>query len=350
MRLPDHLRKPCAQRTSAGAIIALYLALLAWSVAAKHSYRVIPVQPVIGILLKIISALAFTLMAATIKFVSDSYPVGQLIFFRSAFALIPLLIWLAWSDVLVNAVRTKSLKGHLLRSIIGVTGMFFGFAALGYLPLSDAVAIGYAAPLIVVVMAAFVLKETVRAYRWSAVGIGFLGVILMLTPQFGVVDATIANENRALGATFAIFAALCTAGATIQVRRLTATERTGAIVFYFSLFSTVIGLATIVLGWTMPSLTDFGILVVIGILGGIGQILLTQSYRFGDASLIAPFEYTTMIWALLLGWFVFGDWPQAIVLAGAAIVIAAGIFVIWREHRLGLARRKEAEMASKRAI
>ena len=137
-------------------------------------------------------------------------------------------------------------------------------------------------------------------------GIGFLGVILMLTPQFGVVDATIANENRALGATFAIFAALCTAGATIQVRRLTATERTGAIVFYFSLFSTVIGLATIVLGWTMPSLTDFGILVVIGILGGIGQILLTQSYRFGDASLIAPFEYTTMIWALLLGWFVFG--------------------------------------------
>ena len=344
------MRKPCAQRTSAGAIIALYLALLAWSVVTKHSYRVIPVQPVIGILLKIISALAFTLMAATIKFVSDSYPVGQLIFFRSAFALIPLLIWLAWSDVLVNAVRTKSLKGHLLRSIIGVTGMFFGFAALGYLPLSDAVAIGYAAPLIVVVMAAFVLKETVRAYRWSAVGIGFVGVILMLTPQFGVVDATIANENRALGATFAIFAALCTAGATIQVRRLTATERTGAIVFYFSLFSTVIGLATIVLGWTMPSLTDFGILVVIGILGGIGQILLTQSYRFGDASLIAPFEYTTMIWALLLGWFVFGDWPQAIVLTGAAIVIAAGIFVIWREHRLGLARRKEAEMASKRAI
>jgi drug/metabolite transporter (DMT)-like permease len=154
----------------------------------------------------------------------------------------------------------------------------------------------------------------------------------------------------ALGATFAIFAALCTAGATIQVRRLTATERTGAIVFYFSVFSTLIGLATIIFGWNLPSLADFGILVVIGILGGIGQILLTQSYRFGDASLIAPFEYTTMIWALLLGWFVFGDWPQVIVLAGAAIVIAAGIFVIWREHRLGLARKKAAEMASKRAI
>ncbi|MCC5979317.1 MAG: DMT family transporter [Salinarimonas sp.] len=307
-------------------------------------------QPVIGILLKVLSALAFTLMAATIKLVSDAYPVGQLIFFRSAFALVPLLIWLAWSDRMINAVRTHNLRGHLLRSIIGVTGMFCGFAALGYLPLSDAVAIGYAAPLIVVVLAALLLKETVRAYRWSAVGIGFVGVILMLTPQFGVVDAGVANENRAIGATFAIFAALCTAGATIQVRRLTATERTGAIVFYFSLFSTLAGLATIAFGWAMPGLADFAILVVIGVLGGIGQILLTQSYRFGDASLIAPFEYTTMIWALLLGWFVFGDWPQAIVLTGAAIVIAAGIFVIWREHRLGLARKKSAEMASKRAI
>ena len=337
-------------RASAGAAKALFRARGTWFSWCDSSNTALRVQPVIGILLKVLSAFAFTLMAATIKLVSEHYPVGQLIFFRSAFALVPLLIWLAWSDHMINAVRTHNLKGHLLRSIIGVTGMFCGFAALSYLPLSDAVAIGYAAPLIVVVLAALLLKETVRAYRWSAVGIGFVGVILMLTPQFGVTDAAPADDNRALGATFAIFAALCTAGATIQVRRLTATERTGAIVFYFSIFSTLIGLATIIFGWNMPDLADLGILVVIGILGGIGQILLTQSYRYGDASLIAPFEYTTMIWALLLGWFVFGDWPQAIVLAGAAIVIAAGIFVIWREHQLGLARKKAAEMASKRAI
>lgn len=306
-------------------------------------------QPIVGILLKVLSALAFTLMAATIKYVSARYPVGQLIFFRSAFAILPLVVWMAFSDSLINVVRTNNLKGHLLRSIIGSTGMFAGFMALSYLPLSDAVAIGYAAPLMVVVLAAVLLKETVRAYRWSAVAIGFVGVIIMLTPHLGVAGSGIADEGRATGAMLGLLAAVCTSLATIQVRRLTMTERTGAIVFYFSLFAAIVGLASIVFGWTMPDLWDFAILVMIGILGGVGQILLTQSYRNGDASLIAPFEYTSMIWAVLLGWFVFGQLPEAVVLLGASIVIAAGIFVIWREHRLGLARKKAAEMSSQRA-
>ncbi len=305
-------------------------------------------QPLVGILLKVLSAIAFTVMAATIKYVSDRYPVGQLIFFRSAFAIIPLLIWMAVSDSLINAVRTHNLKGHALRSVIGTLGMFSGFMALSYLPLSDAVAIGYASPLIVVVLAVILLKEVVRAYRWSAVAIGFVGVLIMLTPHFGVATQADADEGRAIGAMLALLGAVCSAGATIQVRRLTMTERTGAIVFYFSLFAAIIGLFSIVLGWHMPDAGDLAILVTIGILGGIGQILLTQSYRYGDASLIAPFEYTTMIWAVLLGWFVFGHWPERVVLIGAAIVIAAGIFVIWREHRLGLARKKAAEMSSQR--
>ena len=305
-------------------------------------------QPLIGILLKVISAFAFTLMAATIKYVSVRYPVGQLIFFRSFFAIIPLLIWMAFADTLINAVRTSNLRGHILRSVIGTTGMFAGFMALSYLPLSDAVAIGYAAPLMVVVLAAVLLKEVVRAYRWSAVGIGFIGVLIMLTPHLGVADPAMVSDGRITGAMLAIFGATCSAAATIQVRRLTMTERTGAIVFYFSLFAALIGLSSIVFGWRMPDLWDFGILVTIGILGGVGQILMTQSYRYGDASLIAPFEYTSMIWAVLLGWFVFGQLPEAAVLVGSMIVIAAGIFVIWREHRLGLARKKAAEMASQR--
>jgi drug/metabolite transporter (DMT)-like permease len=317
--------------------------------SGANKNRDAPVQPIVGILLKVLSAFAFTLMAATIKYVSVRYPVGQLIFFRSAFAILPLVIWMAFSDNLINVVRTNNLKGHLLRSVIGSTGMIAGFMALSYLPLSDAVAIGYAAPLMVVVLAALLLKETVRAYRWSAVAVGFIGVIIMLTPHLGVAGPNVASEGRATGAMLGLLAATCTAAATIQVRRLTMTERTGAIVFYFSLFATIIGLASIVFGWAMPDLWDFAILVTIGILGGVGQILLTQSYRYGDASLIAPFEYTTMIWAVLLGWFVFGQLPEAVVMIGASIVIAAGIFVIWREHRLGLARKKAAEMSSQRA-
>ena len=302
-------------------------------------------NPVAGVSLKILSALAFTLMAATIKLASTGYPIGQLIFFRSAFALVPLLIWLAVSDAVVNAVRTHNLKGHLLRSIIGATGMILGFSALAYLPLTEAVAIGYAAPLIVVVLAALLLRETVRAYRWTAVGVGFLGVLIMLSPRLGAGDLA---EGASAGALFAIGAACCTAGATIQVRRLTATERTGAIVFYFTAVTTLIGLSTAAFGWVMPTPRDFVMLVGIGILGGIGQILLTQSYRYADASLVAPFEYTTMLWATLLGWFVFGQWPETTVIAGAVLVTASGIFVIYRERKLGIERRKEAEMSSSR--
>ncbi len=132
------------------------------------------------------------------------------------------------------------------------------------------------------------------------------------------------------------------------MRRLTATETTGAIVFYFSAVTTLIGLSTVFLGWVMPSPRQAAMLIGIGVLGGIGQITLTESYRHADASLVAPFEYTTMLWATLLGWFVFGQWPDDAVIAGAVLVTASGIFVIYREHKLGLQRRKEAEVASQR--
>lgn len=311
-------------------------------------------KPAVGILLKVLSALAFTLMSAGLKVVSADYPTGELVFFRSAFALVPLLVWLRWQGDLINAVRTDNLRGHLLRGIIGSCGMFSGFVALSYLPLHDAIAIGYASPLIVVILAALVLKETVRAYRWSAVVVGFLGVLIMLSPNLGLgalgsgAPARGLNGSPAIGAMFALFGAFCSAGATIQVRRLTQFEKTGAIVLYFTLLTTALGAVTILLGWRVPPLGDASLLVLIGILGGIGQILLTQSYRFADTSVIAPFEYTTMIWALLFGWFVFGEMPSSAVTVGATIVAGAGMFVLWRERQLGLKRAKEVETGAQR--
>jgi drug/metabolite transporter (DMT)-like permease len=307
-------------------------------------------KPALGILLKVLSALAFTLMSAGLKTVSAEYPTGELVFFRSAFALVPLLIWLGWQGDLINAVRTYNLRGHLLRGIIGSCGMFSGFFALSYLPLHDAIAIGYASPLIVVILAAVILKETVRAYRWTAVALGFAGVLIMLSPHLdsGAFANGFSSGAPAVGALFALFGAFCSAGATIQVRRLTQVEKTGAIVLYFSLLTSAVGLTTIILGWRLPPSDDFMLLVLIGILGGIGQILLTQSYRFADTSIVAPFEYTTMIWALLFGWFVFGDLPTSAVSIGAGIVAAAGLFVLWRERQLGLKRAKEVETGSQR--
>jgi drug/metabolite transporter (DMT)-like permease len=227
--------------------------------------------------------------------------------------------------------------------------MFSGFVALTYLPLHDAIAIGYAAPLIVVVLAALVLKETVRVYRWSAVGIGFVGVLIMLSPYLDVGSRRGGFElAAAIGASVALFGAFCSAGATIQVRRLTETEKTGAIVLYFTLLTTSLGLLTLALGWRLPPPSDLALLCLIGILGGIGQILVTECYRYADTSIVAPFEYTTMIWALLIGWFLFGDLPTAAVLTGAAIVASAGLFVLLRERQLGLVRHKEVETSSQR--
>jgi len=232
---------------------------------------------------------------------------------------------------------------------MGGCGMFAGFMALSFLPLSDAVAIGYASPLITVVLAALILKETVRAYCWVAVAVGLAGVLIMLLPHLDLVAlARGPSGGPTVGVLFSLLAACCAAGATVQVRRLTATEKTGAIVFYFSLLTTALGLATIVLGWRMPGWSDFGLLVITGFIGGVGQILLTQSYRYADASLIAPFEYTTMIWALLIGWFAFGQMPQSSVILGGVIVAAAGLFVLWRESRLGLERAKAVETGAQR--
>jgi drug/metabolite transporter (DMT)-like permease len=306
-------------------------------------------SPLLGISLKLISALAFTLMSAGIKAVAARYPTGQIVFCRSFFALIPLIIWLAWRSEFPAALKTANLRGHLKRGVMGSTGMFLGFAGLAFLPLPDAVALGYAGPLLVVVLAALILKERVRIYRWTAVTIGFLGVLLMLSPHLG--NETIArgfSGGPAIGAALALGGAFFSAFASIEVRLLTSTERTGAIVFYFMGLTALLGLSTSLLGWTMPSWQDALLLFAIGIMGGLGQILIVQAYRYGDASLIAPFEYSTMLWAVAIGWFLFGDWPATAVLVGAVIVVASGIYVILREQQLGLLRRETREVGSSR--
>ena len=304
-------------------------------------------SPLLGITLKLISALAFTLMSAGIKSISTRYPTGEIVFIRSFFAMIPLLIWLAWRAELPAALKTSNLRGHLKRGIMGSTGMFCAFAGLQFLPLSEAVAIGYAAPLAVVVLAALVLKERVRIYRWSAVTIGFVGVLIMLSPHLGAGTHPVGG-NAAVGAALGLAGAFCSAFASVEVRLLTATERTGAIVFYFMLLTSLLGLTTILLGWHIPDLKDAVMMVMIGILGGLGQILIVQAYRYGDASLIAPFEYSTMLWAVAIGWFWFGEWPAVTILIGATIVIASGIYVILRERQLGLARREQREVGPSR--
>jgi drug/metabolite transporter (DMT)-like permease len=299
-------------------------------------------NPLIGIALVLAAFFAFTLMSAFVRFLGQSIPLGEIVFMRSFFAFIPLLAVMIWRGELATALYTRNPLAHFSRSAIGAMAMIMNFAALTLLPLADVTAIGFAMPIFTVVLAAVFLGEVVRFQRWSAVGVGFIGVLVMLSPYIG---ASPRGEGATLGAFLALGGALAVAVAMTLVRHMSRTESTVSLVFYFSLTCSLAGLATIPWGWAMPTPLEFVLLVTMGLLGGIGQILITESYRYAPASVVAPFAYTAMIYSVVIGYFWFGELPKPIVLAGAAIVIAAGLFVIWRERKLGLDRTEEKPIA-----
>lgn len=294
---------------------------------------------------KLTSALLFAAMSALVRQLGDVAPVGQMVFFRSAFAIPPVLLIYAFRGELASALYTRRPLGQLGRGALSVGGMFTNFSALTRLPLADATAIQFASPLITVALAALILKERVRIFRWSAVIVGFIGVLVMLVPNFDPAHYATAGvaSVAAVGSMFAIVSCICNAGTVIQTRPLTQSETTSSIMFYFSLICALAGAVTLPFGWHTPTGVELIGLIALGVLGGLAHIFLTESYRYATASVIAPFDYSSMLWALLLGYWVFGELPAPLVYVGAAIVAGAGLTVIWRERRLGIARAKEAE-------
>ena len=194
-------------------------------------------------------------------------------------------------------------------------------------------------------LAAVILKEKVRIYRWTAVFVGFIGVIVMLIPHLDFSQYAMAGAMSVatIGSILALLAAFCNAGTVIQTRRLTQSEATSSIVFYFSLMTALAGLVSLPFAWHTPTEYELLLLIGTGLFGGIGHIFLTESYRYAPASVVAPFDYSSMLWALLLGYWLFGELPTVLVYVGACIVAAAGLFVIWRERELGLQRAAEAQ-------
>jgi drug/metabolite transporter (DMT)-like permease len=297
-----------------------------------------------GILLKLASALMFAVMQALVRALGEGIPVGELVFFRAAFAVPPVVLIYALTRQLKTAAHTERPLGHVIRGLVGLAGMFFNFAALARLPLAEVTAISFAGPLITVALAALMLKERVRIYRGSAVGVGFLGVLVMLVPHFDAARLAATDAPaQTLGAVLAFAGAWCNAGAVIQTRRLADTESTSSIVLYFSLVCAAGGLLTLPFGWVVPSGTELAMVTAIGLLGGLGHLVLTESYRYAPASVIAPYDYTAILFAFLLGYLMFGEVPTSLVVAGAAIVVAAGLFVLMRERQLGLKRARDAE-------
>ncbi|MEM8775519.1 MAG: DMT family transporter [Pseudomonadota bacterium] len=295
-------------------------------------------RPLTGIMLKICAVLLFTVMSALVKATADHVPPGEAVFFRSFFAIPVILIWLAWRHDLATGLQVKSRMGHFWRGVVGTTAMGLMFAGLGLLPLPEVTALGYAAPLLVVVFAAMFLDEKVGVFRIGAVAIGFAGVLIILAPRLTTLQGPTVQTAQAVGAMMVLLGATCAALAQIYIRKLVQTEQTSAIVFYFSLTSTVLSLMTLPFGWVMPGTLELVMLISAGLIGGLAQIFLTSSYRHADASVIAPFDYISMLFAIGIGYFLFGEIPTGQMLLGAGIIVLAGLIIILRERQLGLQR------------
>ena len=296
-----------------------------------------------GITFKILSVCVFVAMSAIIKATAEYVPPGQAVFFRSLFAIPVIGVWLALSGDLRTGLKTSDPMGHFWRGLLGTTSMGLSFAGLGLLPLPEVTAIGYAAPIIVVIFAAMFLGEQVRLFRLSMVVLGLAGVLVVLSPRLQLDPATI-SSRESLGAVIVLLSAVLVALAQIFVRKLVNTETTSAIVFYFSVTAVLLSLLTLPWGWVVPPPHVVALLVLAGLLGGVGQILLTTSYRNTDASLIASFEYTSMLLAIIVGYTVFGEVPGAATLAGGAMLVIAGILIILRERHLGLERARQRKV------
>ncbi len=298
-------------------------------------------NPLRGIALKLGSVAVFMTMSSLIKAASDAVPPGEAVFFRSVFAVPVILIWLIATRGLRAGLVTSNPLGHFWRGLVGTAAMGFGFAGLGLLPLPEVTAIGYAAPLLTVVFAAMFLGEQVRAFRIFAVALGMAGVLVVLSPRLTALSTGEIGSSEALGAIVVLVGAVFAALAQVFVRRLVTEEKTTAIVFYFSVNSALLSLVTLPFGWTWPDPASAAMLVAAGLFGGVGQVLLTSSYRNADASVVAPFDYASMLLALGVGYAVFGEVPTWTMLGGAALVVGAGILIIWRESRLGLERNRQ---------
>jgi drug/metabolite transporter (DMT)-like permease len=288
----------------------------------------------LGIALKIGATLGFTLMYACAK-LAGQVPAGQIIFFRAFFSLLTLLVVTAAIGDVRRIAQTRRLGWHAVRGTVGASSMFCNFAAVKMLALADMTAFTFAMPIFAVVLAALVLKERVGIYRGSAVVLGFAGVLLMLQPEGGI--SAIIAAGFSTGAGLALCGALLSAIVVIFIRRMSATEKSETIVFYFMVMCSVLGALS--LFWSRVPL-GYGAmawLALSGVTGGLGQICMTFCYRYAEPSLLAPFDYVAMLWAAGLGLLVFGTVPDNFVLAGTALVAAAGIFIALREHRLGRA-------------
>lgn len=265
----------------------------------------------------------FGVVNAVVKLLAERIAVFEILFFRNLFGLIPALA-IAWHQGFREVLRTERPVGHLWRAFLGQSHLFCLFTAFSLMPLADAIAISFAAPLFLVALSVPLLGEKVGLHRWLAVLVGLVGMLLIVRPTGDVLNP---------GALFAAASAVLFAISLITVRQLSKTESSAAIAFYYASYATLFMAVLLPFFWVTPTLRELGLLLLCGLCGGLGQYLTARAYGHSPASALAPFNYSQLIWAVLLGFAMFGNLPGLVTIAGAAVIMGSGLYVWHRERR-----------------
>ena len=264
-----------------------------------------------------------TVNDAIMKAVAGSYPPGESIFFRGLFVMIPIAL-LAWRGGGLHALRATNIRGQVLRGLCLAASTFLLITSLRYLPLADAIALTFAGPLILTAVAPWALGERVGWRRRGAVATGFAGVLIMLAPG---------PDGLRWAALLPLGVAVLEAVRDIVTRRLVATESTLSMTAYSSGVVTLCALATAGYGWTPLDAGDAGLLAMAAFCMGAALLLTTEAFRHAEVTVVAPFRYSSVVWAMLFGIIAFGDWPGPTMLTGAALVVGSGLYILHREAR-----------------
>ena len=267
-----------------------------------------------------LSVCTFSVMDLLVKWSSD-YPTGEVLFFRGFFGLLP-TYFLIPKNKLKTFYTTERSKEHLFRCLMGLMALIAIVIALRELPLAVVVSLSYAAPLFITVLSIFLLSEKVGVFRWLAVLIGFVGVVIIAEPGFKGM-----NYLYFLPLIFCIGMAFV----TITIRKLSTTEPIWLISIFFTITISIAGLATIPMGWIMPNFQDFILLALIGVTGGSANLFLTQSYKLSEVSLVAPLKYLALIFAIIFGYLIWNEIPTIKTLIGASLVVLASLIIFRRE-------------------
>jgi len=274
----------------------------------------------LGFLYMFLSVCTFSVMDLLVKWSSD-YPTGEVLFFRGFFGLLP-TYFLIPKNKLKTFYTTERSKEHLFRCLMGLMALIAIVVALRELPLAVVVSLSYAAPLFITVLSIFLLSERVGIFRWLAVLIGFIGVIIIAEPGFKGM-----NYLYFLPLIFCIGMAFV----TITIRKLSTTEPIWLISIFFTITISIAGLATIPMGWKMPNFQDFILLALIGVTGGSANLFLTQSYKLSEVSLVAPLKYLALVFAIFFGYFIWNEIPTIKTLIGASLVVFSSLIIFRRE-------------------